>query len=164
MGNGPKLVKQSEPLGTGHALMQSRSLLENSVEQILVVNGDHPLISGQTLRRMMEHHLATEAVMTLLTSQANDPTGMGRVIKNAEGQVTRIIEEEEATLEERGIPEICGGAYCFNGPWLWPRLDMLSTHRTREYYLTDLALEAASSGLKVEAVSPGDPRRSSWGQ
>ncbi|MFQ5874816.1 MAG: NTP transferase domain-containing protein, partial [Dehalococcoidia bacterium] len=68
--NGAELVTQAERRGTGHALMQSRPLLEGRVDQILVVNGDHALFSGTTLRRLMEHHLTTEAAMTILTSQA----------------------------------------------------------------------------------------------
>ncbi|MEE9199501.1 MAG: bifunctional UDP-N-acetylglucosamine diphosphorylase/glucosamine-1-phosphate N-acetyltransferase GlmU [Dehalococcoidia bacterium] len=156
--NGVELVTQEERLGTGHALAQSRPLLEGQVEQVLVMNGDMPLVSGRTLNRLMEHHLATEAVMTLMTCRTPDATGLGRVIRNGRGQFVRITEDVEATPEELEIREVCCGVYCFHGPWLWPTLEGLPAHGNGEYYLTDLAQEATSNGHRVETLSPEDPQ------
>ncbi|MFQ5874598.1 MAG: bifunctional UDP-N-acetylglucosamine diphosphorylase/glucosamine-1-phosphate N-acetyltransferase GlmU, partial [Dehalococcoidia bacterium] len=101
--------------------------------------------------------LTTEADMTILTSPAEDPKGMGRVVKNAEELITRVVEEAEATSDELAVREICGGAYCFQGAWLWPMLDRLSPHESGEYYLTDLVQEASTGGHRVEALSPENP-------
>ena len=108
--NGVLLVTQAEAKGTGHALIQSQSLLEQAVDYLLVVNGDQPLISGETLGKLMEHHLATEAVATVLTSEAENPDGLGRVVRDSNGSISEIIEERDATLQTASHPGILRGS------------------------------------------------------
>lgn len=156
-GNGVSLVTQAEAKGTGHALMQAQPLLEGAVDYVLVVNGDQPLISGETLGKLIQHHLATEAVATVLTSQAQNPDGLGRIVRDADGAVSRIVEERDATSEQLTIQEFCAGVYCLQSSWLWQALGQLSPNDSGEYYLTDLVGAASSAGQRVESVSPQDP-------
>ncbi len=156
IGNGATLITQQEQLGTGHALLQGKSHLKSQTDHILVINGDLPLITGTTLQRMMEHHISTEAVMTFLTSPVPESRGLGRVVRSADGQVIKIIEDIEATEAERDGSEVCAGAYSFNESWLWSSLEKLEIHDSGEYYLTDLAQMASSQGRRVETLQPDD--------
>lgn len=155
--DGATLLVQRERLGTGHALKQARSHLQGRVDNIMVVNGDIPLISGRTLQRMMDHHLESEAILTLLTCRVDDPGELGRIVRNSQGRVTRIIEHREAGPQHLEISEICCGAYCFRDDWLWPELEDLEAHESGEYYLTDLVSQASRGGVTVETIEPGDP-------
>ncbi len=157
VGNGVSLVTQAEARGTGDALVQSQPLLEQVVDSVLVVNGDQPLITSETLGKMMEHHLATEAVVTVLTSETEHPDGLGRVVRDGDSSISEIIEERDATSEQLAIREFCAGAYCLQASWLWPVLSRLEPHASGEYYLTDLVAIASGEGQRVESTRPNEP-------
>ena len=137
LGRSVDYVEQAEPLGTAHALLQARPALEGVVDRVLVLNGDVPLISPQTLRRLMGHHTATGAVATFLSCDAGDASGMGRVLRDGAGRVRGIVEDAQATPEQREMREWNCGIYCFMADWLWPRLAALPRGRGGEFLLTD---------------------------
>ncbi|MCH7852538.1 MAG: NTP transferase domain-containing protein [Candidatus Marinimicrobia bacterium] len=152
--NGATLLVQRERLGTGHALKQARSHLQGRVDNIMVVNGDIPLISGRTLQRMMDHHLESEANLTLLTCRVDDPGELGRIVRNSQGRVTRIIEHREAGPQHLDISEICCGAYCFRDEWLWPELEGLEAHESGEYRLCGHQGHRGAGGSEAQRANP----------
>jgi len=157
LGDSVEYAEQEEQLGTAHALLQARGKLEGTVDNVLVLNGDIPLISGETLREMMHHHSATRASATIMTATGGSPEGLGRVIRDESGQVVGVIEEAEADSTQKEIGETNSGAYCFRAEWLWPRLAELPRSKGGEYYLTDLIALAARSGEKVESITTQNP-------
>jgi bifunctional UDP-N-acetylglucosamine pyrophosphorylase/glucosamine-1-phosphate N-acetyltransferase len=143
-------VEQLEQLGTGHAVLQARELLAGQAETVLVLYGDTPLITRQTLEAMLAHHIENEAAITLLTFRTDDPTGYGRILRDGTGGVTGIVEHKEATPEQREIKEVNSGILCFRDAWLWPHLERLQP-KHGEYYLTDLVELAVAKGEPVAA-------------
>ena len=157
LGDSLEYVEQTEQLGTAHALLQARGELEGKVDNVLVLNGDIPLISGPTIQEIMHHHSATHAAVTILTSKGMDQEGLGRVIRAESGQVIGIVEEAVADSAQKEIGETNSGVYCFRSEWLWPQLAELPRSTSGEFYLTDLVGLAASSGHKVESVAAQNP-------
>ena len=143
-------VEQLEQLGTGHAVLQARELLAGRAETVLVLYGDTPLITHQTLEAMLAHHTENKAAITLLTFRPGDPTGYGRILRDETGRVTGIVEHKEATPEQREITEVNSGILCFRDAWLWPHLGGLQP-KHGEYYLTDLVGLAVAEGEPVAA-------------
>ena len=162
LGPGYQYVTQSEQLGTGHAVSQCRPLLEGKGETVLVVYGDHPLLTPETLRRLIDGHERGGAVVTLLTFHPSDPTGYGRVVRDDRGEVREVVEEASATEEERCLIEVTSGALAFADRWLWPHLEALKKSEEGEYYLTDLAALAVTEGSLVLTFSPQDEEEA-WG-
>jgi len=150
LGDGILYVEQSDQLGTGHAVLQARELLAGQAETVLVLYGDTPLITRQTLEAMLAHHTENKAAITLLTFRPDDPTGYGRILRDGTGRVVGIVEHKEATLEQRGIREINSGILCFRDAWLWSHLERLQL-KHEEYYLTDLVELAVAEGEPVAA-------------
>lgn len=145
-------VTQSEQLGTGHAVAQALPHI-SAEERVLVLYGDVPLISVETLRAMLdaEHQDA----LTLLTAVLDDPTGYGRILR-ANGAIQAIVEQKDATPEQLQITEINTGFMAMPGHRLQDWLPRLSNENAQgEYYLTDLVAMAVSDGVTVSAVSPG---------
>ena len=151
------LVEQAEPRGTGHALLQVRALLEGYQGNVLVINGDVPLVTPRTLSAMREHHESTQAYLTLLTCKGVPPDGLGRVIRGEKGNVLAIVEEADLEGQEVGAPEINVGVYCLRAPWLWSALEELSPSSKGEIYLTDLVALAVARSCKVSSVALEDP-------
>lgn len=110
---GLQFALQSPQLGTGHALLQAEPALEGRRGTVLLLYADVPLLSTRTLRRLLEHHHDTRASATVLTAELDDPYGYGRIVRDSEGRITRIVEERDASGEERGIREINSGIYAF---------------------------------------------------
>ena len=152
MGRYANLVEQAEPLGTAHALSQARTLLEEFQGDILVINGDVPLITSATLSALTRHHESTQAYLTLLVCQGFPAGGMGRVVRDESGNVTAIVEEADLDAQAAMASEANAGVYCFKSPWLWRVLDELSPSSKGEVYLTDMVAAAVLQGRKVEAV------------
>jgi len=145
-------VEQKEPRGTGHALLQCRGAIPESARTILVLPGDSPLLSAETLRRLLSHHEKTGAAATLLTAEVTDPAGYGRVLRD-KGQVVAIVEERDAFPEQRKIREIGTSVYCFTPGPLWSALELVKPDNDQgEYYLTDVIGILARAGRRVEAV------------
>ncbi len=143
---------QAEQLGTGHAVLQARQQLVGRSDAVLVWYADMPLITADTLRRLVEQHSSSGATFTILTVIAEDPHGFGRVIRNAEGRVSAVIEEVDCTPEQSAIRELNAGVYCFDAAWLWDNLERLPISRKGEYYLTDAVAMAVAQGCRVDAV------------
>jgi bifunctional UDP-N-acetylglucosamine pyrophosphorylase/glucosamine-1-phosphate N-acetyltransferase len=160
VGHGAEIVKselgdvseyalQSEQLGTAHAVMQAASYLENEEGTTIVICGDTPLITPDTLNSLLTHHQETNAMATILTAKADDPTGYGRIVRNEMGTVEKIVEHKDATELERGIPEINTGTYCFDNKELFKALSNVSNDNVQgEYYLPDV-IEILQKEVKI---------------
>lgn len=132
-------VLQEEQLGTAHAVMQASSNLSDKEGVTLVVCGDTPLITSKTMEALLLHHEETGAKATILTANASDPAGYGRVIRNKEGHVQKIVEHKDANEQERTINEINTGTYCFDNKLLFQALNNVSNDNVQgEYYLPDV--------------------------
>ncbi|OLB49187.1 MAG: hypothetical protein AUH99_12110 [Candidatus Rokubacteria bacterium 13_2_20CM_2_70_11] len=154
-GDGVTFVEQRERLGTGHALGQARGACGSG--PIVVLAGDMPLLSGETLERLVGHHQATAAAATVLTAVADRPQGYGRILRQ-DGRVRRIVEDRDATDDQKKIAEINTSIYCFDARRLWPALAEVRTDNDQgEYYLTDVIGILAKAGGRVEAVTAPDP-------
>jgi bifunctional UDP-N-acetylglucosamine pyrophosphorylase/glucosamine-1-phosphate N-acetyltransferase len=150
LGDEVSYVDQPEQLGTGHAVLQARELLAGQAETILVLYGDTPFITCQTLEAMLRHHTENKAAITLLTFRPDDPTGYGRILRDETGRVVGIVEHKEASLGQREIREVNSGILCFRDAWLWSHLEGLQS-KHGEYYLTDLVEPAVAEGEPVAA-------------
>lgn len=156
LGDTALYATQAQPLGTGNALLQARGAL-NGVDNIVVLYGDTPLIKPRTLADMMRRHDESEASVTLLTSSAVNPDGMGRIARGADGNITAIVEQEYADDKTLAIREVNCGLYCFRAAWLWQNLERLPPSPNGEVSLTDLIEVAATQGMGVVSVSSDDP-------
>lgn len=156
LGDAAQYATQLQPLGTGNALLQARSALKGD-DNILVLYGDAPLIRPRTLADMMRRHDESEASVTLLTSSAVNPDGMGRIARDADGSITAIVEQEYADDKTLAIREVNSGFYCFRAAWLWQNLERLPPSPKGETLLTDLIRAAAAQGAGVASVSSDDP-------
>ena len=155
LGDSVLYATQAEPLGTGHALLQARGALD-AADNILVLYGDTPLILPATLERLAQRHSSTGAHATIITSRSAEPQGMGRVVRNEDGEITAIIEERDADADTLAISEVNSGFYCFRADWLWHNLERLTPAPNGELLLTDLIQAAASQGLTVESIASDD--------
>ncbi|MBC7324289.1 MAG: bifunctional UDP-N-acetylglucosamine diphosphorylase/glucosamine-1-phosphate N-acetyltransferase GlmU [Moorella sp. (in: Bacteria)] len=156
---GPALTYalQEQQLGTGHALARAREAAGQAAT-LLVLCGDTPLIRATTLARLVEHHRATGAAVTLLTARVKDPAGYGRVVRDEYSRVRAIVEDRDASPAEKAINEINTGFYCFATSFLWPALARLQPDNSQgEYYLTDVVTMAVNADLPVEAVVSEEP-------
>ncbi|GKU85020.1 bifunctional UDP-N-acetylglucosamine diphosphorylase/glucosamine-1-phosphate N-acetyltransferase GlmU [Niallia sp. NCCP-28] len=139
LGDKVKYVNQAEQLGTAHAVIQAKDLLDNKEGVTLVVCGDTPLIKSETLEALFKHHDETSAKATILTAVTQNPSGYGRIVRNSDGQVEKIVEHKDATDEERLIREINTGTYCFDNMALFHALNQVSNENVQgEYYLPDV--------------------------
>jgi bifunctional UDP-N-acetylglucosamine pyrophosphorylase/glucosamine-1-phosphate N-acetyltransferase len=152
-------VVQAKQRGTGDAVESARKQLEDSGSLILLLSGDVPLIRAETLRKLIEHHRATGAACTILAVRLENPTGYGRIIRNEQGGFEKIVEQKDASDEERQVREINSGIYCFESKNLFEALRRVQPKNQQgEYYLTDVAEILNSSGRKVEVLTHTDPR------
>jgi bifunctional UDP-N-acetylglucosamine pyrophosphorylase/glucosamine-1-phosphate N-acetyltransferase len=149
-------VEQGERLGTGHAVLQARTACGDAAT-ILVMPGDMPLLTAETFERLVGHHAASGAAVTLVTAVVADPQGYGRVLRQR-GRVTRIVEERDATDDQKRITEINTSVYCFDARRLWPALSEVRADNDQgEYYLTDVIGILARAGGRIEAITVHDP-------
>jgi len=151
-------VYQERQLGTGHALLQALpKLAEYGEGECLVVCGDTPLLTGETLQQLQREHHEHQAKATILTAMMDDPTGYGRIVKE-EGRVVSIIEEKDAPPEVRCLKEVNTGAYCFDIQWLKQGLNQLKPANAQgEYYLTDVISYLVSENQPVATWTIQDP-------
>ena len=143
-------VIQETPLGTGDAARIGVAALREGIDEVIVVSGDSPLILAATLEQMLEIHRAESASVTVLTARVLAPAGYGRVIRNEAGDITRIIEDRDATDDERAITEVNAGVYVFDREALTDVLPKLgSDNAQHEYYLPDTVTFLLADGRKV---------------
>ena len=150
---GVNFVVQEPQRGTGHALMVAREAL-TGYDHVIVLSGDAPLITAETIQRIRDFHLAKKAAMTLLTAELEDPTGYGRIVrKGSSDEVKEIVEEKAANAAQRKIREINSGIYAFSVKSLFDNIGKLTTNNPhQEFYLTDMAGVLAKGKQKVVAV------------
>jgi bifunctional UDP-N-acetylglucosamine pyrophosphorylase/glucosamine-1-phosphate N-acetyltransferase len=138
---------QEEQLGTGHAVACAAPFLKGVGGRVLILCGDVPLIRPATLKGLLKHHEAREAAVTVLTTHLDNPYGYGRVVKREGGRILRIVEEKDATDEEKGITEINSGIYCVETEFLFDAvLNLKNDNAQGEYYLTDIITAAVGQG------------------
>ncbi len=150
-------VEQAEQRGTGHAVLQAREVLQGQTDLVLVTYADMPLLTVETLSRLVERQQENSGPMTILTLVSDDPRGFGRVIRDRSDAVIQVVEEAVATPEQLAIRELNAGVYCFDADWLWTHVDRIPLSLPkREYYLPDLIGMAVAERLRVEAVVAED--------
>lgn len=153
-----QFVYQEVRGGTGHAVLTAAPVLADWDGDILVLNGDCPLIREETLRRLAERHRRADAAATILTAILDDPTGYGRVLRSDDDDVLGIVEHRDCNRYERKIPEINAGFYCFKAADLFPALQLLRPNNDQaELYLTDVIQILVQAGKRVEAYTVPDP-------
>ncbi|CRS36114.1 bifunctional GlmU protein [includes: UDP-N-acetylglucosamine pyrophosphorylase%3B glucosamine-1-phosphate N-acetyltransferase] [Streptococcus equi subsp. equi] len=139
LGDQSLTVVQEEQLGTGHAVMMAEEELSGLEGQTLVIAGDTPLIRGESLKALLDYHIREKNVATILTANAKDPFGYGRIIRNVAGEVVNIVEQKDANEAEQEVKEINTGTYIFDNKRLFEALKHLTTDNAQgEYYLTDV--------------------------
>lgn len=157
VGNRARVALQAEQLGTGHAVLQAEEALKNFVGTVMILCGDTPLIEGVELKKFYKFHVQSGAAATVMTAMLEDPFGYGRILRNANGDVTGIVEEKEALPEQKQIKEINTGNYCVEAPLLFEVLKSLGRRDEHsEYYLTDLVALLRARGEKVSGLLTND--------
>lgn len=159
-GAGFKFALQDKRLGTGHAAKVGLAQVSSKAETVMVLNGDDSAFyKEETLKKVVEKHFSEANTITFITLEPTDPTGLGRIIRE-NGQVVEIVEEKDATEQQKKIKEINDGVYVFGRSWLERNLPSIKKSPVGEYYLVDLIRLAVSQGEKVEAFKLSDP--SEW--
>ncbi|MEI6756419.1 MAG: UDP-N-acetylglucosamine pyrophosphorylase [Chlorobium sp.] len=150
---------QEPQLGTGHAIMQAEANLGNFEGEVLILSGDAPLVKASTLQKLIAFHRSANATATVLTAELGDPTGYGRVIREKQSDsVLKIVEQKDASEEERAVREINSGVYAFNASLLFKALRQIGTNNAqKEYYLTDVFGICFQNGQKVCAFRTDNP-------
>ena len=139
LGEQSEYVLQAEQLGTAHAVQQAEPILGTLEGTTLVVCGDTPLIRPETMKALFDYHTSQNAKATILTAVASDPTGYGRILRDAKGNVAQIVEQKDATEEQRKVTEINTGTYCFDNKALFEALKLVKNDNAQgEYYLPDV--------------------------
>ncbi len=147
-----QFAEQDSQLGTGHAVMQARAALENFAGNVLILSGDVPLLRAATLREFAQSHNQSGAALSVLSVEAGDPTGYGRIIRDSSGEFERIVEHRDATEQERTTREINTGIYMVDATALFGALAGVSNSNAQgEYYLTDIVAILREQGSTVHA-------------
>lgn len=148
---------QAEQLGTAHAVKQAQPFLADEKGVTIVICGDTPLLTAETMEQMLKEHTQREAKATILTAVAEDPTGYGRIIRGENGAVQKIVEHKDASEEERLVTEINTGTYCFDNEALFRAIDLVSNDNAQgEYYLPDVIEILKNEGETVAAYQTGN--------
>jgi len=152
-------IEQSPQLGTGHAVMQAEQRLKGFDGDVLVLSGDVPMLTFETVNGFVDVHRRQGASATVLTATLADATGYGRVVQDEKGNVSAIVEHRDATEEQRRIKEINSGIYVFDRATLFEGLRSISPNNAqKEYYLTDVFDYFWKKKLKVCAVTAKNPQ------
>ncbi len=151
-------VYQKEQLGTAHAVMQTEPVLKDFDGAIIILCGDVPLLQLSTLQRLLEFHRESASDVTVLTTMPEDPYGYGRIIKDKEDRVIKIIEHRDASDKEKEISEINTGIYCVESAFLYHALAYIETNNSQgEFYLTDIFDIARRENRKARSFLLQDP-------
>ncbi len=159
VGDRADYVLQQEQLGTGHAVMVAMPAVRDWADAVLVTYGDMPLLRVDTLRHLVQTHADTQSTLTMLSVILDDPHGYGRVLRDDAGNVIGVVEEVDATPEQRKIRELNAGIYCFDAAWLDEHLPRIQPSPVKgEYYLPELIGMAVAEGRRVTAIPVDDPQ------
>lgn len=157
LGNRSEYALQAEQLGTAHAVLQAENKLSNLSGTTIVICGDTPLITTETMSDLLNHHKQTGAKATILTAIANNPTGYGRIIRAEDGHVRSIVEQKDASAEEQLVNEINSGTYCFDNEALFKALKLVKNENAQgEYYLPDVIEILQKEGEIISAFAAKD--------
>ena len=149
-------VSQDNQLGTGHAVLQMQNVLENQKGHLLILSGDVPNIKSASLFPIIRHHIKNNHSATVLTAIVSDSTGYGRIIRNINGDLLKIVEEKDCNNEQRNIKEINSGIFIFKISELFPQLKNIKSNNAQsEYYLTDV-MELIGEKMSIHASIIGD--------
>jgi bifunctional UDP-N-acetylglucosamine pyrophosphorylase/glucosamine-1-phosphate N-acetyltransferase len=158
VGNRARYAFQEKQLGTGHAVRQAVDQIDVKGKKILILSGDVPLTRPETLQKLIDEHQRAGNALTLVTMKLEDPGLYGRVIRDSNGGVAKIVEAKDADEKQKQIREVNAGIYLFDGGYLSEYLRRLSTNNAQgEYYLTDLIGMLRDSGKRVGALLLDDP-------
>ncbi len=147
-----EFVYQEQQLGTGHAVACARDALAGVKQSVLIICGDTPLFQQVTLKSFIDAHHKSNNIVSILSSHFANPFGYGRIVRDGLGNFSRIVEEKDATEEEKAIKEVNTGTYMVEAQFLFELVSQLECNNAQgEYYLTDIVGLAASNGLKVGA-------------
>jgi len=151
LGERAEYALQAEQLGTGHAVLQAKPLLGDEEGLAIVICGDTPLVSNETLEGMIRLHQERGASATILTANVAEPKGYGRIIRDEQGYVTKIVEDKDCSPEQRRVQEINTGTYCFDNRKLFAALAQVKNDNSQnEYYITDVISILNGQGERVE--------------
>ena len=147
-----KTVLQSPQLGTGHAVSMVCPYLENYDGEVIILCGDTPLITSDTLKTFIEAHKKLNSDITVMSAIFENSANYGRIVRNNDGSLNSIVEEKDATVEQKSIKEINAGIYCLNWSKVKQSFSQLKTNNAQgEYYLTDIIQWGNENGLRVNA-------------
>ncbi len=150
-----EIVHQEQLIGTANTVQSAREVLKGESGKLIVLSGDVPLLRSETLEALID--ACTGSAMTVLTAQVADPTGYGRILRDEYGTICGIVEEKDATEEQRRITEINTGIYCFDLNGLFERLEKIGNENAQhEYYLTDIVRVVLDEGLSVGSITSSD--------
>lgn len=171
LGDNYEYAIQEEQLGTGHAVMSAQKILaspvgsgpkENNADHIIVLYGDHPYISSETIKKLVERHLESKSMITMATVILPDfkdwrdifYSNFSRIIRDENGNIIKDVQFKDASEEEKKITEVNPCYFCFDARWLWENLKTLKTDNAqKEYYLTDLIKIAMQEKVKIESIN-----------
>lgn len=158
-GQGLVFIEQKELLGTGHAVLQTSGHFSDYEGTVLILCGDVPLLGCSTALSLLDRHRSFSADVTILTTVLPDPAGYGRIVKGPGGEVLKIVEDRDATEEEKKMKEINTGIYCVESPFLFEALTTINNNNAqREYYLTDIVAYACLNNRPVRTLVAADAR------
>src|SRR3989344_8205629 len=160
LGSDYEYIIQEEQLGTGHAVSLTKNYLKGVAEHIMVLYGDHPFISAQTIKKINEKHLESGKKITMATVKLPNFrdwrinfVNFSRIIRDANGKIIKDIQFKDASDKEIKVTEVNPCYFCFDAPWLWKNLESLKNDNAqKEYYLTDLIKIATTEGIEIESM------------
>lgn len=160
MGNRYHYINQDPQLGTGHAVNLAKDYLKDKTENIMVLYGDHPFISAQTIKNINEKHIKSNKKITLALAKLLDFkdwrinfVNFSRIVRDKNGKIIKDIQFKDASDEEIKVTEVNPCYFCFKAAWLWNKLETLKNDNAqKEYYLTDLIKVATAEGTEIESI------------
>jgi bifunctional UDP-N-acetylglucosamine pyrophosphorylase/glucosamine-1-phosphate N-acetyltransferase len=157
MGNKVEYVLQEQRLGTGHAVQQAHRFFDEEDGRILILYGDTPLISAHTIKNALQYYNEGNYKAVVISAEVDDPSGYGRIIRDSEGRLVKIVEQRDANDKEKAVIEINSGMYVFSSKELAEALKLLKNDNEQgEYYLTDTLEIMLSKGYKVGVFKAAD--------
>jgi len=152
VGSMARFAVQEQQLGTAHAVLVAGGLVAGHTDLVLIINADLPLLTQQTVERLVKTQKENDGPLTILTAYSSEARGFGRIIRTKEGNIAAIVEEAQATPEQLALGELNVGVYCARDEWLWNALRRVEKSPKGEYYLTDIVQIAVADHLTVAAV------------